>query len=535
MTLATITNTVAYLGNAVTTKFSVPFYFLLDSDLVLTTTTGATVVSLGLNIDYTVSGAGSLDGGTVTLSAAPGNTTTLTITRIEPLTQLLDYVQDDAFPAESHEKGLDKLTMICQQLSTQINSLMLAGITDATTFSNLGGGLGVYKQKVGVQAQLRSLSSPANGTVGLAIASDRIEIDVLKVISQSNAWTAGEQDIVYNIPTAATHTDHHGWLAIIHNNVGTTNKDNMVPLFGASYHDGLFDNDTGGAWGVITEVWTNSGYTTTAVGAEFGVIAQCANKSYPSVGMNAVFKNRRDVDAHPAAAAGLGPYFNQKSSAILVSSQARPDSSWATFGSGWNIAFRIGDPGFGSGLDWEGGNAGTTGTPSTIRNWSTIMDMTNASKDLAGGWPWIWLWRTGATYFGARFVDTITTGAIELSAQVPVAGGAGYAVNDVGTIDEGTGGTYKVLSVTAGAVTGYSITAPGTLYYVNPSNGTTATSGGGSGFRINIEQVVGERIEFWRMVDPGNPGSGGGQRYGFIDLAYNPLNDRGGAFLRAFP
>jgi hypothetical protein len=33
-----------------------------------------------------------------------------------PITQLVDYVYNDRFPAETHEKALDKLTMICQAL-----------------------------------------------------------------------------------------------------------------------------------------------------------------------------------------------------------------------------------------------------------------------------------------------------------------------------------------------------------------------------------------------------------------------------------
>jgi len=44
----------------------------------------------------------------------------VTIRRIVPFTQEIDYVPYDAFPAETHERGLDRLTMETQQLSTAV-------------------------------------------------------------------------------------------------------------------------------------------------------------------------------------------------------------------------------------------------------------------------------------------------------------------------------------------------------------------------------------------------------------------------------
>jgi hypothetical protein len=274
--------------------------------------------------------------------------------------------------------------------------------------------------------------------------------------------------------------------------------------------------------------------------------------SGPSVGLNVTFKNRSDISTHPTAPMGFGTYWNQKAWAVFVSSQPRPSGSgaeWATAGSGWNIVRKVGDSGFGSGLDWEGGDSGLTGVPATIRNFSVIDDFTDmadpvhgSGRDMAGGLPWIWAFRTGATYFLMRFNPQITTGEIEIMNDTPAVAGDGYAVDDTFTLDHdilsGTSATAKVTSISGmggtGPVTGVQLLTGGDGYYVRPSCATTATSGAGTGLRVQVMQVVGERFEFFRSTDPADP-YGTGNRQCCIDMAYNPLTDQGGALVRAFP
>ena len=69
-----------------------------------------------LNVDYTVSGVGVTSGGNVTFVVAPAATSFVTISCDLPLTQETDYVELDAFPAQSHEDALDRLVKISQQL-----------------------------------------------------------------------------------------------------------------------------------------------------------------------------------------------------------------------------------------------------------------------------------------------------------------------------------------------------------------------------------------------------------------------------------
>jgi hypothetical protein len=60
-------------------------------------------------------------GGDVTFSVAPVTDAVITLLREVPLDQLVDYNPYDPFPAETHERALDKLTQICQQLDEKVN------------------------------------------------------------------------------------------------------------------------------------------------------------------------------------------------------------------------------------------------------------------------------------------------------------------------------------------------------------------------------------------------------------------------------
>jgi len=117
MTVESTTARIAHATNGTTGPFTVPFYFLEESHLAVYYTDAAGNLStLALNVDYTVTGEGSPSGGTVTTTLAYAVGGRLSIIRDVPATQPTDYLQGDPFPAESHERALDKLTMIVQQL-----------------------------------------------------------------------------------------------------------------------------------------------------------------------------------------------------------------------------------------------------------------------------------------------------------------------------------------------------------------------------------------------------------------------------------
>jgi hypothetical protein len=110
MTISSTVSRLSYSGNSSTTAFSVSFKFIDAADLVVYLDDTLQT----LTTDYSVTG-GSGSTGTVTFVAAPATGKTVTIVRDVALLQETDYVDNDPFPAETHERALDRLTMIAQR------------------------------------------------------------------------------------------------------------------------------------------------------------------------------------------------------------------------------------------------------------------------------------------------------------------------------------------------------------------------------------------------------------------------------------
>ena len=132
MTVSTTGLRVTHLGNGATVAFSFPYRFLANGDLDVTLIqSDGTEVTQTLNTDYTVTGAGVESGGTVTMNVAPATGEKLFIRRELELTQEIDYITGDRFPAETHETALDRLTMIAQQLDEGVSRALKITSVDA--------------------------------------------------------------------------------------------------------------------------------------------------------------------------------------------------------------------------------------------------------------------------------------------------------------------------------------------------------------------------------------------------------------------
>lgn len=114
MTVATTQTAEEWTGDASSATFPIPFPFLSRDHLVVWKED-----ALGVQTAMTIAsatGEGESTGGSVTLTEAVGTGYTLHIRRQTPKTQETDYVPHDPFPADSHERALDKLTMIVQEM-----------------------------------------------------------------------------------------------------------------------------------------------------------------------------------------------------------------------------------------------------------------------------------------------------------------------------------------------------------------------------------------------------------------------------------
>ena len=123
----------SYSGDGSTTVFAYGFKIFAAADLevIIRAATGAETTKT-LTTDYSVSGVGADAGGSVTFGSAPASTETVVIRRKLTLTQGTDYVENDPFPADSHENALDRLTFISQDLQEELNRSLKISVTDSS-------------------------------------------------------------------------------------------------------------------------------------------------------------------------------------------------------------------------------------------------------------------------------------------------------------------------------------------------------------------------------------------------------------------
>ncbi len=118
MSVTTNTSKVQYTLSSAVQALPITFYFLDNSHIkAIRARAGVADYTMVLGTDYSLIGAGDEAGGTLTTIATnlqAGDK--ITIKRDIPITQLTNYVYNDKFPAEVHEKVADKLTMEVQQL-----------------------------------------------------------------------------------------------------------------------------------------------------------------------------------------------------------------------------------------------------------------------------------------------------------------------------------------------------------------------------------------------------------------------------------
>ena len=121
MTVSSLNVKNSYNGDNTTTSFSFtfPIHSAAELQVIERSSLGTETVKT-LNTDYTLVDNGA-SGGTITFGTAPANGVTIVLLRNTSLTQEVDYVSNDPFPAETHEGALDKLTLQVQEVQEEVD------------------------------------------------------------------------------------------------------------------------------------------------------------------------------------------------------------------------------------------------------------------------------------------------------------------------------------------------------------------------------------------------------------------------------
>jgi hypothetical protein len=95
-------------------------------------------VTQTVDTDYTVSGVGEDEGGSVTFNTAPASGASVVIIRDVPTTQLASLPLGGTFPSLTVQDALDKLTILIQQIeSRESRAIRLQELDPATSINAL--------------------------------------------------------------------------------------------------------------------------------------------------------------------------------------------------------------------------------------------------------------------------------------------------------------------------------------------------------------------------------------------------------------
>lgn len=176
MTVNSALNKIQYVGAGGVTLFPFPYPFELAGDIVTTVINTATGADISSSFSFGVAG-GSGDVGSVTITPAPDTviaTNRVTIKRVVSATQLTSYPESGQFPAKAHEKALDKLTELVQQiLETQGRAVTLSASTALTAAPTLADPVGSAVLQYDA-AGLNIVAGPSGADISNAAANAAI-------------------------------------------------------------------------------------------------------------------------------------------------------------------------------------------------------------------------------------------------------------------------------------------------------------------------------------------------------------------------
>lgn len=217
MTISTTISRITYAGDGGTVHFAVPFAFfgaeeigVIERDLA-----SGTEVIRSIITDYTVAG-GAGQAGTITAVHPLAATKSWTIFRRTHRTQMVDYTPNDPFPAETHERALDRLTALVQELDDKLDRS--ATLSPTSTITSLTLPPPEAGRLIGWRGDLTGLENKSllgGAAVFAGVTSTLagvVDDEVVTPFALASLWRKGE-DIAsaatLAAPFAAVHGGYH--------------------------------------------------------------------------------------------------------------------------------------------------------------------------------------------------------------------------------------------------------------------------------------------------------------------------------------
>ena len=268
MTIQSAVSVVRLVGNGVLLVFSYPF--------VITDTSHLEVSLDGVvqGSGFTVVGVSPVIGGTCTFDVPPASGVVVTLRRVPPATQLIDYITGDTFPAAAHEAGLDNATALVQlvlelfdrsvqipvNLGGTVNTMLPAPLANAAlAWDNDATGL------TNTFASTVTLSEASAATVPLVLAE--IDVDIATLESDVAALQATRVLKAGDTMTGDLIVQRAATLAMVRVASTDNNTDAWVNVqaktAGGTQVNAAFASDKNGTARVVTisnhplELWTN--------------------------------------------------------------------------------------------------------------------------------------------------------------------------------------------------------------------------------------------------------------------------------------
>lgn len=211
MTVETSLARAQYATNGTTGPWTVPFYFLEDEHLQVIYTDEDGNETVLTSADYSVTGAGDENGGTVTTVDSYVTGGTITILRDIEALQEVDLVDGDSLPSETLERAFDKLTMLLQQVLELAGRALVFSPSDLEG-SALPAAAARASKMLGFDSSgVLTLNVPADGTaasLALSLASSTSDADGDGMIAVKQTKTGAVATTQHKVNERDNHSMH---------------------------------------------------------------------------------------------------------------------------------------------------------------------------------------------------------------------------------------------------------------------------------------------------------------------------------------